>query len=404
MSNTRDESVAQGAAGFVSYNHDDNKKSRGRVLEILKRICDEYGLITGEDLTLFTDRDIKWGENWRERIDTALQNTTFLIPIATPRFFRSKECRKELLQFHALAKSIGAPELVMPILFVEVEELNDDSQDEAKAIVASTQYDDWTELRLKDPDDPECRARVNSLARRLWEINLAYIARPSVVPQEATPIEEDHDAEDDWLSDDEPGTADMIAAAEAGMPEWALAVEALRAPNEAITLRVTEATRRMQQGEAEGKSFGYRILVARDLAEELMEPAMQLESAGVKYLDKLMALDPGVRAVIAAAGDASLSDKDQKAACQMFTSVRKLIRVSRSSGSSVVELIEAIKVPAKQFKDLRRPLGKMRSGLQSVLDGGAFFDEWERLLDSSPLDCSDTSSGDGPSEAEALET
>lgn len=389
MSEQLREAPVSGAAGFVSYSHDDNKRAQGRVLDIINRIQDEYGLITGEDLTVFTDRDLKWGENWRERIDTALQNTTFLIPVVTPRFFTSIECRKELLQFYSLAKSVGAPELIMPILFVDVEDLQEGSDDEAKSIIASAQYADWTTLRLKDASDPECLARVNELAKRLQEINVAFLSRPSVVPQEAVKGASDVDAEEEWFLSDEPGTADLIAATEAGMPAWTAAIEAFRSPNEIIAARVEAATQRLQEGEAAGKAFGFRIVVARELAEELMDPADDLRGAGIEYLEKLTALDPGVRAIIAAAGDSAFSEDDRQAACSMFLSLRELIAISRNSSESIVGLIESLKGPAKQFKDLRRPLGKMRSGLRGVIDGGAVFDEWERLLDGSTLDCSD---------------
>lgn len=389
MSEQIREAPVSGAAGFVSYSHDDNKRAQGRVLDIINRIQDEYGLITGEDLTVFTDRDLKWGENWRERIDTALQNTTFLIPIVTPRFFTSIECRKELLQFYSLAKSVGAPELIMPILFVDVEDLQEGSDDEAKSIIASAQYADWTTLRLKDASDPECLARVNELAKRLQEINVAFLSRPSVVPQEAVKGASDVDAEEEWFLSDEPGTADLIAETEAGMPAWTAAIEAFRSPNEIIAARVAAATQRLQEGEAAGKAFGFRIVVARELAEELMDPADDLRRVGIEYLEKLTALDPGVRAIIAAAGDSAFSEDDRQAACSMFLSLRELIAISRNSSESVVGLIESLKGPAKQFKDLRRPLGKMRSGLRGVIDGGAVFDEWERLLDGSTLVCSD---------------
>jgi hypothetical protein len=62
---------------------------------------------TASTLEVFLDRDsIRWGEEWRERIDSAVAGTTFFIPIVTPRYFLRKECRRELLSFWAGGLSI----------------------------------------------------------------------------------------------------------------------------------------------------------------------------------------------------------------------------------------------------------------------------------------------------------
>jgi hypothetical protein len=77
----------EAAAGFWSYTHEDDMLDGGAILQLSHLIMQEYNLLSGEPLNLFVDRnDIIWGEEWRKRIDSSLTETTFFIPIITPRY------------------------------------------------------------------------------------------------------------------------------------------------------------------------------------------------------------------------------------------------------------------------------------------------------------------------------
>jgi hypothetical protein len=163
--------ASEAAVGFWSYTHEDDKLDGGAILKLADLISEEYDLISGEPLQLFVDRkDIAWGEEWHQRIDEALSQTTFFIPIVTPRYFNRPECRRELLEFTAKAKSLGVEELVLPILYVDVKNFSSENPDEAVALVARMQYEDWRTTRLLEPTSREYRTFVNTLARRLLDI------------------------------------------------------------------------------------------------------------------------------------------------------------------------------------------------------------------------------------------
>lgn len=160
-------------AGFWSYTHDDNGRDRGRVLRLAELLTDEFALITGSTLEVFVDRNsLKWGDEWTLRIENALATTTFFIPVITPLYFKSEECRKELLGFVGHARSVGAEDLVLPLLYLDVPQLHvEDPGDEAVAVVKSRQWQDCRDLRLLAEDDPAYRQKVNALAGRLIEID-----------------------------------------------------------------------------------------------------------------------------------------------------------------------------------------------------------------------------------------
>ena len=127
-------------------------------------------MMTGRDLELFTDRsDIGWGAKWRSTIDDALTETTFFIAIVTPRYVASTECRRELLLFSESAKARGVAELLFPILYIDVDGLDENSEDEVKAAIAQAQYVSFTKLRLVEEHSSEYRTAINEMAQRLME-------------------------------------------------------------------------------------------------------------------------------------------------------------------------------------------------------------------------------------------
>jgi hypothetical protein len=95
------------AAVFWSYARADDEQDGGRIRSLAEAVKREYSLLTGDELALFIDRDVQWGEEWRTRIDDALSATTFFVPVMTPRYFARAECRRELLTFAGHAASLS---------------------------------------------------------------------------------------------------------------------------------------------------------------------------------------------------------------------------------------------------------------------------------------------------------
>lgn len=69
---------------------------------------------------MFVDHYIKWAEVWKERVDSALQTTTFFIPVLSPSFFRNDECRREFIESHTKAKSLGVSEFPLALRYISV--------------------------------------------------------------------------------------------------------------------------------------------------------------------------------------------------------------------------------------------------------------------------------------------
>jgi hypothetical protein len=285
----RDASVAV----FWSYSREDDELDGGQVLALAKRIRDEFALITGESLEMFVDRDaIGWGDEWSKRIDTALEQTTFFIPIITPRYFTRPECRRELVTFVGRAESLGFSELVLPILYVDVPDLGEDNSDEAKAIVARTQYDDWRSHRLADPASKEYREALNGLAQRLADLSAAVAQRQ--LDRESIGLDNE---------DETPGLVELVEQINTRLAEWLHVVES-DPVNEAqhdATLRIyRDRIDKLESASApRGAVFAVLTRWARD---ELPLAERHLEYAET-YVAKTVELDPLVHAAIRAVED-----------------------------------------------------------------------------------------------------
>lgn len=368
-----------GNAGFWGYAHIDDKADGGRVTRLAQKIQLEYQALTTQEIDIFVDRfSLEWGEKWRERIDTSLQATTFYIPIITPSFFNSAECRREFLAFVNTAKSLGVEEYVLAIRYIPVPDLTEDSADDVKALVAATQYVDWEDLRFEDEDASQYRRAINQLAKRLVDLSKQVEARPAVGPSTViTPalgVDED---------DDSPGLLDLIGDFEPAAQDW------LETVNRFPPL-LLEFNAALNEGSEEldavaGKPFAYRVVALKKTAARLEPSTKDIEKTGAEYITKLLALDPPVRAMIELSKATTPGTEAEKAAKEQFRSIKTMAATSSGAVESLSDAGRAARKYANYSRDLRPAFRRFETGTRSIVDGQSVIDEWERLVDDSGL-------------------
>ena len=269
-------------AAFWSYSHEDDELDRGAIVELAKNLCNEFSLVTGGALTLFIDRaGISWGDEWRQRVDGALTNTTFFIPIVTPRYFARLECRRELLKFSSQAQSLGVSELLLPIRYAKVKDLTEQNPDEAIALVARKQYVDWTGLRLQGSSSPEYRTAVNALAIRLAEV--ADVITQKQLSEELREVRKP--------DSDELGLMDLFERINAALPEWKDSVDSSK-----VSLAQSEATfdvyiERIAKAKRSGSASSQFALMQRLAIDQIPIAEHGLKMAQI-YAAKTLELDP----------------------------------------------------------------------------------------------------------------
>uniref|UniRef100_UPI001EF5E68B TIR domain-containing protein n=1 Tax=Frankia sp. Cj3 TaxID=2880976 RepID=UPI001EF5E68B len=158
-------------AAFLSYAHADDTYASGQITAFRQQLEGELRAQVGHDLHIFQDRDdITWGQAWKERVDDSLDAATFIIPIVTPRFLASDQCRRELARFLEREQRLGRTDLVLPVYWIEVPDLErrgSRATDDLVAALSARQYADWRELRFTALSDLACRRLIADLARRL---------------------------------------------------------------------------------------------------------------------------------------------------------------------------------------------------------------------------------------------
>ncbi len=355
------------AAAFWSYTHADNDASAGKIVRLAELIANEYFLLTGEKLECFVDIDVKWGEDWRDRINHALAEATFLVPVLTPNFFRSQECRKELLTFVREAVSLHRGELVLPILWTPVPDLTIESEDEAKKATARAQWQDWSSLRLQEETSAEHQQGVNELASRLQTISLAVTVRD-------VPIDDSAVAETDSNDD---GFIELWGRAKPAMDRVGEELGQVEGLLEEMTAIVSASAEDLER--AAQKSQPAALLTeSRKLAKKLDPVADRIQDAVEEYSSGLSEIDAFVTAMIpmAAAHPQMYWDSFKSG----YPGLLKLAAAGRKTEGAFRKVTGILQGMGSLSKDLKRTSRKIERGVTLISDGQAVFDEWERRI------------------------
>ncbi len=182
---------------FMSYIHAADDADNGRLTKFCERLSQEMFLHIGEEFPIFQDHtDIGWGQSWKKYINDSLNHTTFLLPIITPGFFKSKECRDELNKFLEREKGLNRDDLILPILYIDAPakiKENLRAKDKLAEIIFSRHYIDWQELRFKDLNSDDSRKAISDLAVQIC--NALKRLDDSELMTESRKIDRLHEAE-----------------------------------------------------------------------------------------------------------------------------------------------------------------------------------------------------------------
>jgi cobaltochelatase CobT len=153
---------------FLSYVRADDEHDRGRITALRGRLEGEVRMHTGKPFPIFQDKkDIKWGQQWKERLDSTLLNVTFLIPIVTPSYFQSSPCRDGFNKFLLREQQLGESHLILPIYYLtadEFKDLNAKDADPIAKIIASRNWADWRSLRFLELASASVEVAINDMA------------------------------------------------------------------------------------------------------------------------------------------------------------------------------------------------------------------------------------------------
>jgi len=369
--------------GFWSYVNDDDRAEQGRLCRLANDLKEQYQLLSGDSVTMFIAKDsIKWGDHWRDEINSNLASTAFFIPVLTPRYFTKPECLRELRIISQKASELGLKNIIRPLLYADVSALHEEKPaNDLIRLIQALQWEDWQEARFLDVTSGEYRKRVFQLASRLFEANkLTEKSSPAIAPA---------DTEVPKTSvDDSPGFVDKLAAFEENLPKLS---ETLKAINEDIVLigRLNEeAATDIKRGKSQGKGFASTLLVTRRIAAQMAEPTDRIWSRSNEYASQLHKVDEGIRPIIERAPEEIRENPESRdSLCGFFKSVHILSESARVGLTSTQGMINSNELLEKMSRDLRPVVRRLRQGLTILLESSTVIDEWDRLIKSSGILC-----------------
>ena len=368
------------ATAFWSYVHQDDDTEGGRITHLARDIVAQYEMITGDEIELFLDReDLKWGEEWQPKIDRTLSSAAFFISVITPRYFQRPECRRELNLFAREATSLGVRELVLPIVYLDVPELEETvADDEMMVLVKSLQWADWTKLRFASRESSDYRIAVAKLATRLAEANAAA-ERPEVVD---TGIAVGDQSENDG----EAGLVDRLALMEDAMPKLTSTLLEATAQIEEVAALANDAGAAITESDEKNKGFAGRLVVIRKLAADLRAPAGRILTLGQEFTSELHEIDDGVRLLIEQAATEAKGDPAAvETVNDFFRAIRGLTESADEGLGGLTGMIDSMAPAETMSRDLRPVFREMRQGLTLFVEGRDVMREWTHLVDSSPV-------------------
>ncbi len=192
----------QNPRAFLSYTRIDDRRDGGRITNLREQLSGEVQVQTGKPFEIFQDvKDIQLGQSWRDRIETALDEVTFLIPILTPGFFNSEACRDEVLRFLEHERQLGRNDLLLPVYYVNHPPFNSQETregDEVAVAMAAHQWIDWRDLRHQSSTSATVARMLESIAiqirdalNRIAASGGSAVSQPSATGRATAPDAED---------------------------------------------------------------------------------------------------------------------------------------------------------------------------------------------------------------------
>jgi hypothetical protein len=371
------------AHAFLSYAHADDHRETGRILHLAELIANEFESLTGTKIDIFTDAEIKWGEDFRDKLNEALQETTFFIPVLTPTYFLREECRTEMTQFVASANELKLKELLLSIRYIKVADMQEGSADELKDVAARMQYEPWDGLRLEDESSSDYRKAINRLAQRLVELTEALESKPvEDALGGGASVDRANSSTDPGLEnevdDDTPGPIDDAADLQPAIESWSETVTALSPATERWTALLNQAEAKMDSANRAPNAFAAKVVIARQLAKDVEEPLVHIEELCKRYSAELLRLDPGLRAVLLMATQSTEELEDVDA---FLDSIQGMVDAALESAKSLKVAADSAQDVGKMSRDLRPVFRRYATAVRNVADGSSIINSWQPLID-----------------------
>ena len=354
-------------AAFLSYVRSDDDHDDGRITGLRRRLEAELGMQMGEAFPIFQDRDdILVGQRWRDRIQSSIDGTTFLVAIITPSFLRSKACIEEVTLFRDREAKLGRDDLVVPVLYLPTPGLFDEANDIAVDL-SGRQYFDWADLRFEDPSSNEVRKATAALAAQMisaLERSRAEVEPPQILVETV---------------DEGPGFVEVLAESEEAMPLFSETIVAFGQALTEISTEISNASDDLNDAGQSSKPSAARLRAVHKLTKKLEVPVVEMERLASDYLDQLTRVDGGINVLVRSVPD--LTDPDElRSAGELLQSLNDLADGAAEGLDSLDSFRETLAANYHLSSTLRPTLKRMSAAVSRLLPSREMFRRWRDEL------------------------
>jgi hypothetical protein len=155
--------------GFLSYARKDDEFENGKLTNFAKHLSTRISMQAAIDFKIYIDKkELKWGDQWLEKLKEVLEfEAIFLFPIITPNFFKSSNCKKEILTFLEREEQLGRNDLIKPVYYIESDRFEaalSSSKNNWVGHLAKRQYLDLREFRSLNIENDELNKILAKIA------------------------------------------------------------------------------------------------------------------------------------------------------------------------------------------------------------------------------------------------
>lgn len=362
--------------GFWSYVREDEKATGNRITRLAEDIKNEFDLNRPEEeLEIFIDKkEIKWGEEWKIKIEENITAIGFLIAVITPRFFISASCREELEYFFEKTKQLENQKILLPLLYVDVPELHEkeESKDELIEQIKKHQWFDATELRLIDNDSSAYRKIVNQIVIKLIEANKEQERKSVMIPEKIQ-----HEIINDSVEGK--GMIDTLAEYERVLPEINITIESLTQEMKEITRIGKDKIEKMSQ--PKNKSFSARQRLLIEAAAEYDHSTENIRLYVGQFTKQMNILDSSLSIIIEnipkQIEDKSLKESDAR---KLFQQISTFVQAISESKKSIQYMSDSMEPLEKLSRDIRPVMRAMRKEFAILIDSMGKAASWEFMI------------------------
>jgi CheY-like chemotaxis protein len=158
--------------GFLSYTRTDDQFFGGYITAFRAALEAGVQVVTGDrSFRLFQDVEgIVIGEQWQKKLAEVIGRASFFLPMLTPLFLSSPNCREEIELFIAREGALGRDDMILPIYLVNsplLEKAEERERDPVAREIARRERYDWRENGWLPLEQPAARKAVLTLARAI---------------------------------------------------------------------------------------------------------------------------------------------------------------------------------------------------------------------------------------------